>query len=371
MVKKTGSRSINPADAHRKAERQKEIARNKKERQLQRAALKQRDDPETLREQLKEVIDQEQAGKMNPSLRLKKKALQQAYDLAIKRKMEEEAALRTGGRGLEEIAAEPLGQPEDSVYFHPTLNPMGIPPPGKPQKYKTASAIDPSAGLPLPVPKQPPLPSGLPPPPPRPPRLPEGTAPLPPPPGPPPGVAGLAPLLPPPGPPPGLPPARQPLPPPPGPPPGAPFQHYAPLPPPHVPPPLPYPGALPPQRPPPWGVPPADARPPPPHAHLPPPSRMLAPLGDSEADQQRKVGQGAVISGKSTVVPLPKAHEDKRVTALVPASVRVRREQAVARPAAKPAPAAGFGLVPNLQQAKPRAAPTSVDDRVKDFLAGL
>lgn len=35
--------------------------------------------------------------------------------------------------------------------------------------------------------------------------------------------------------------------------------------------------------------------------------------GSYEADQQlRKVGQGAVISGKSTVVPLPKAHEDKR-----------------------------------------------------------
>ncbi len=92
-----------------------------------------------------------------------------------------------GGRGLEEIAAEPVGRPEDSgnatascralhavshmsfqacklhrhanrlltgwqfaasasdcfcccslrsvaVYYHPTLNPMGIPPPGKPQK---------------------------------------------------------------------------------------------------------------------------------------------------------------------------------------------------------------------------------------------
>ncbi|KAI7840738.1 hypothetical protein COHA_005553 [Chlorella ohadii] len=71
---------------------------------------------------------------MNPSLRLKKKALQAAYDLAIKRKMEEEAAQRMGGRGLEEIAAEPVGRPEDSVYYHPTLNPMGIPPPGKPQK---------------------------------------------------------------------------------------------------------------------------------------------------------------------------------------------------------------------------------------------
>jgi hypothetical protein len=85
---------------------------------------------------------------------LKKKALQQAYDLAIKRKMvrreggrwrdkglarlvccarlgaasdpllllacsfevlqEEEAGARMGGRGLEEIAAEPMGRPEDS-----------------------------------------------------------------------------------------------------------------------------------------------------------------------------------------------------------------------------------------------------------------
>jgi hypothetical protein len=181
-----------------------------------------------------------------PQCRLKKKALQGAYDQAIKRKMvggvvqmggvgvdraslarcrrlqalrcccrctpppslasphrlppasaqEEEAAARLGGRGLEEIAAEPVRRPEESgecrslelgmqaagdtgvqvslrgassqgavhqspplavppfccaclpllsltlpvatppssVYFHPTLNPMGIPPPGKPQK---------------------------------------------------------------------------------------------------------------------------------------------------------------------------------------------------------------------------------------------
>ncbi|PRW20667.1 basic proline-rich -like [Chlorella sorokiniana] len=67
--------------------------------------------------------------------------------------MEEEAAERMGGRGLEEIAAEPVGRPEDSVYYHPTLNPMGIPPPGKPQKYKTSDL--PAAGkgsLALPMP---------------------------------------------------------------------------------------------------------------------------------------------------------------------------------------------------------------------------
>ena len=45
------------------------------------------DDPESLREQLKEVIDLEAGGKMNPSLRLRKKALQAAYDMAIKRQM--------------------------------------------------------------------------------------------------------------------------------------------------------------------------------------------------------------------------------------------------------------------------------------------
>lgn len=40
--------------------------------------------------------------------------------------------------------------------------------------------------------------------------------------------------------------------------------------------------------------------------------------GDPQEQQQRKMGQGAVISGKSTVVPLPKAHEDKRGTCSLP-----------------------------------------------------
>lgn len=65
------------------------------------------------------------------------------------------------------------------------------------------------------------------------------------------------------------------------------------------------------------------------------------------------------------------------VTALVPASVRVRREQAPTRPLGKAAPSAsGFGLVPRtLQQQKPAAAPAaaapSVDDKVNAFLAEL
>lgn len=36
-----------------------------------------------------------------------------------------------GGMGS---AAEVPRRPEESVYFHPTLNPLGIPPPGKAQR---------------------------------------------------------------------------------------------------------------------------------------------------------------------------------------------------------------------------------------------
>lgn len=32
-------------------------------------------------------------------------------------------------------------RPEDSVYWHPTLNPQGLPPAGKPQRYKTGPSV--------------------------------------------------------------------------------------------------------------------------------------------------------------------------------------------------------------------------------------
>ena len=44
-----------------------------------------------------------------------------------------------GPSGAGGLPAPPGGgeaprRPQDSVYWHPTLNPMGVPPPGKPQK---------------------------------------------------------------------------------------------------------------------------------------------------------------------------------------------------------------------------------------------
>lgn len=53
---------------------------------------------------------------------------------------------------------------EDSVYYHPSINPLGLPPAGKPQRYRTSvlALEGPAAGsaAALPVPKPPPLPQG-------------------------------------------------------------------------------------------------------------------------------------------------------------------------------------------------------------------
>jgi hypothetical protein len=93
-----------PPHARRRTQRAKEVARNKKERHLHRDALAQTSEPEKIREQLREVIAQEEEGAANPTLRLRKKALQQALGQAVREQMEAEAAAK---RGAAEAAAGP------------------------------------------------------------------------------------------------------------------------------------------------------------------------------------------------------------------------------------------------------------------------
>ena len=70
---------------------------------------------------------------------------------------------------------------------------------------------------------------------------------------------------------------------------------------------------------------------------------------------------------------VPPAAQLAAVTALVPASVAVRREAAQAKPAARgAAPAApGFGLVPRTVQQPPRQQQQPLDSSYKDFLASM
>ena len=79
-----------------------------------------------------------------------------------------------------------------------------------------------------------------------------------------------------------------------------------------------------------------------------------------------------IISGASTVTKRIPAAQDKSVTSMVPASVRVRREAAaVARPVGGRSAAAGvglgFGLAPSL--AAPTAAASVVRQRVPALAA--
>mmetsp|Transcript_18607 Transcript_18607/g.39967 ORF Transcript_18607/g.39967 Transcript_18607/m.39967 type:complete len:460 (+) Transcript_18607:167-1546(+) len=452
MKTKTGKRDMNPADAQRKLERKKEVQRNKLERKFMREAASQRDKPEDIKKQLQDILDLEEKGPLTKQLRLRKKVLQEAYDHALKKRKEEETKKRTG-----EALPTAAFRPEDSRYYHPTLNPTGAPPPGKSAAAVVTAPVPHAVKPSIPVPKPPPLPAGpapsrpLPPPPSAPP-LPPGPAPggamgalppppgppphhvvLPPPPGPPPGLAqapgavlpspqgpppGMGgPLPPPPGPPPG---AR--LPPPPGPPPvAAPASaaddegppgvaagpgpgSAAPLPPPPRPPP---PGAYPPGHlPPPPGAPPMFAMPPPvgmppPGMPLPPPMGMppgplppppgppplAATAAGSAAARKETV---STITGSSTVVKRPLAQNDKTLTSMVPASVRVRRDDS--KPAARRAPGQrapevgpGFGLAPATKsvqhavvtaglQASTAAAPSaapSTDAKYLEFMQSM
>ncbi|GIL53533.1 hypothetical protein Vafri_9119 [Volvox africanus] len=470
MVKTKGGRLLNPADAFRKEQRKKEVARNKMERKFIREGAKLRSDPETLKKELQELISMEENGTLPKNLKLKKKALQEAYDQAIKRKKEEELKAKIGGPQLAApgAAGPVMLRPQDSPYYHPTLNPTGAPPPGK--GVVPAAPTKAPSGPAIPVPKAPPLPAGpkptMPPPPAAPPlpRVPApGAAPteplpppdeppppvlpppdhpppgyklpppmrpppmmaagrLPPPPGPPPPILaaaaaaaataaataaaaesaqppapgteddappGIGPGSPPPGPPPGLPPppplgGGPPLPPPPGPPPGM----LLPGPPPGLPPPPPPPHMYPP---------PGMPLPPPPHAPgMPPPpgapAQYSAPaaLTSLPAGGAARTAKEATITGASTVAKRVPATQDKQLLSLVPASLRIRREDAAPKPkrpalgtgiaAGRADAGSGFGLAPQPAMAagagmggRPGgdAGPASTDQKYLEFLASV
>ncbi|KAG2496410.1 hypothetical protein HYH03_005636 [Edaphochlamys debaryana] len=457
MVKTKGGRVMNPADSFRKEQRKKEVQRNKMERKFIREGAKMRSDPSSLKKELQELIDMEENGVLPKTLKLKKKALQEAYDQAIKRQKEEELKAKTGGPqvALPGAAAGPVAvRPQDSPYYHPTLNPTGAPPPGK---GVVPNIPKPASGPAIPVPKAPPLPAGprpTMPPPPGAPSLPSGPAPgaaphqvlpppdeppppvLPPPdhppPGykPPPGSMSAAPVLPggrlapPPMPPPPVLAAQQaaaaaaaaaaamkeapapgteeepqagagpgsapaaaarppgppsmPLPPPPGPPPGMP----PPLPPPSMPPPLP----------PPPGLPPGMHMHPGYHHAMPHPMHMgnphaqyaaapvlsAPPVPAKPPAAAAAAAAAATITGASTVAKRVPAQQDKQLLSMVPAALRVRREDAAPKPKRPPLTGlkadAGFGLAPKagagaVGSAKAEATPASTDQKYLEFLS--
>ncbi|XP_009766509.1 protein EARLY FLOWERING 5-like [Nicotiana sylvestris] len=511
-----GGKVMNPTDAYRKEQRKRELKRNKKERKKVREVGILKKDPDQLKDQIQKLEVMKAEGALDKARKHKKRQLEDTLNLVLKKRKEYEEKLKEKGEQPvmfshlgpprrrtsaeeEEMVKHP--KPEDSVYYHPTLNPTGAPPPGKPPMFKssigsrvplsaasssgTASSLqldgeDGSLSTLPPPPPPPPLPQSgdadsvdvsampaslpLPPPPPMPPKpLTEMSTSLPlpplppPPPGPPPKeqVAVHLPLPPPPAPP--LQPSSQP--PPPGtggnerdrnnldnpasvdlmqppPPLGLPLKSdgtsvesdakasseskdHVRLPPPPPPPPRQQPSVpgaamvptlhndvLPPglpRFPPP--PPPTDMRPPPGIAgHPAPPGVMLSlmprpPFGPPPGPPPMMrpplppgpppyLPDGArpfatqkpsyVKSAASTVVKRPLAQHTPELTAMVPASVRVRRESAVPKPKPKSLntiivnqPAVTPAVVKHESTSASAPKPQSIDDSYTAFLEDM
>lgn len=156
-----GGKVMNPTDAYRKELRKKEINRNKKERKKVREVGILKKDPETLKEQIEKLEKMKADGALDKARKHKKRQLEDTLNLVLKKRKEYEEKQREKGeappmfshlgpptrrRTAEEEDRVKHPKPEDSVYYHPTLNPTGAPPPGKlPMYYSSVEPRVPSS----------------------------------------------------------------------------------------------------------------------------------------------------------------------------------------------------------------------------------
>lgn len=145
---------MNPTDAYRKELRKRELKRNKKERKKVREVGILKKDPEQLREQIQKLEVMKAEGALDKARKHKKRQLEDTLNLVIKKRKEYEDKLKEKGEApvmfshlgppprrratAEEEDRVKHPKPEDSVYYHPTLNPTGAPPPGKPPMFKSS-----------------------------------------------------------------------------------------------------------------------------------------------------------------------------------------------------------------------------------------
>ncbi|KAG9152831.1 hypothetical protein Leryth_017654 [Lithospermum erythrorhizon] len=148
-----GGKVMNPTDAFRKEQRKRELKRNKKERKKVREVGILKKDPEQLKDQIQKLEVMKAEGALDKARKHKKRQLEDTLNLVIKKKKEYEEKMKEKGEPpvmfshlgppkrlstAEEEERLKHPKPEDSVYFHPTLNPTGAPPPGKPPMFKSS-----------------------------------------------------------------------------------------------------------------------------------------------------------------------------------------------------------------------------------------
>jgi hypothetical protein len=363
--------TLNPTDKFRKDQRKKELKKNKEKRAAVRDNGLLRKDITQIHAQIQKINNvEEKTGKLDKGTKVKKRKLETQMHEVIKRKKDLEGSVPTRDEyekamtvpvsaaktvnDLDEINQYRYEHPELSVYYHPTLNPYGAPPPGAAPMFRATSAANLLAGKegPLALPSTEPNSTSK--------SEDSITAPLPP--GPPPSDSNTVdeelesiPL------PPG-PPEEEELPPLPDvPPPEAETEEI-----PTEPPPIPPLFAAPPGGPPVGMLPMGFIPPPPgsilrphfippvitdsPYAYIPPPSAFIPPvpvLPYGQMPPHMRPPQISPLPQPPAPIPatpgpqLPEPEVEPQPTILVPTALRVRRDTAV-KPQAKPTIASAY-----------------------------
>ncbi|CAH0485872.1 unnamed protein product [Peronospora farinosa] len=145
------AKSTNPMETYRREQKKKELKKHRMERKKEKEVKFSSMDPAELKEKLKNLERQVAANPTDGPTRKRKQELEDTLRVVVKKQKEmaEEERKKLADAPpplpmsiteLTEANKEKFQNPEKSIYYHPTLNPFGAPPPGKPQMYRNASS---------------------------------------------------------------------------------------------------------------------------------------------------------------------------------------------------------------------------------------
>ncbi|RLN97535.1 hypothetical protein BBJ28_00007078 [Nothophytophthora sp. Chile5] len=154
------AKSANPMEAFRREQKKKELKKHRQERHKEKQGKLAAMDAAELQDQLKNLERQVASNPTDGPTRKRKQELEDTLRAVVKKQKEvgvmqiaEEERRKQAEAPppaplvrwpwlpgtmteLAEANKERFQNPENSIYYHPTLNPFGAPPPGKPQMYR-------------------------------------------------------------------------------------------------------------------------------------------------------------------------------------------------------------------------------------------
>ncbi|TDH67780.1 hypothetical protein CCR75_006568 [Bremia lactucae] len=137
------AKSVNPMEAYRREQKKKDLKKHRMERQKEKMAKLSAMKPIEIQEQIKYLERQVAAKPADGPAFKRKQELEDTLQVAIKKqkllddekqsKKQNAIKMPLSISALTQVNKKRFQNPEKSIYYHPTMNPFGAPPPGKPQ----------------------------------------------------------------------------------------------------------------------------------------------------------------------------------------------------------------------------------------------